>query len=242
MMSFDDPESALPVPTGGMTSGTSGSKSDSTSAFLSILKPSVWVTYLQSLFDISTDDVKQRLTLSFLPYKLIAATEQPSLATKPDMYGPFWIATTAVIFMTASANYEKVISSSGEYVYADYSLTWTAAALLYGCLAAVPVAVYSIGWITGLASQGSTIDYKHIMCVYGYSNAPVLPVSILCALPLGIVQKIFLLVGFVTSAMFIYGNLWRPLETLPDRLRLIVVVSSLACQAITYLTFEIAFL
>ena len=51
------------------------------------------IDYYRQYFDITTQDVLQRILFSFIPYndKLLQA-----IGDRPDLYGPFWILTTVI--------------------------------------------------------------------------------------------------------------------------------------------------
>ena len=86
----------------------------------------------------STDDVVRRLKL------LLPSTKDPltseELRQRPDFYGPFWVATTAVLFLAATGNFARLVESPHPGLFrADYGLVPLAATLVYGGLIAVPL-------------------------------------------------------------------------------------------------------
>merc|ERR1719160_1036814 len=58
------------------------------------------LAHAQTLFDVSTEDVVKRMKLALWPFK----NDGPctDFRSRPDFYGPFWIATTAVLFLAAT--------------------------------------------------------------------------------------------------------------------------------------------
>jgi hypothetical protein len=216
---------------------SSGTEDAPTFKFFS---PSTWIAFLQTLFDVSTNDVVERVLYAATPYRIFTAPTESSLASKPDLYGPFWIATTALIAMTSAANIERLVVNGT--AAADYSLLWTAAWFMYGSMAAVPLAAFAFTWFA--RSQGQTesspLSYIQLMCLYGYSNLSLIPVSILCVIPIGLLQFIAVGAGAANSGLFIYANLWMAME--PSKMRYVVVGAALVCQAITYLGFYYVFL
>jgi hypothetical protein len=242
MEQFDDLE-ALPVPSGSMESGKKSAPSSSAEIpAVSLLSPSSWMGYLQSLFDVSTNDIVQRLIMAITPYQLFKA-EGNVLLTRPDLYGPFWIATTAIIAMTGAANIERMFVRG--YAFTDYSLMLTAAWFMYGCMAAVPLVAFAFAWIARRrgASADSTetvLSYSHLLCMYGYSNLALVPVSILCVIPIPLLQTIAIAVGAANSGLFIVANLWKHMPS--SQLRLVTVGAALLCQGVTYLAFSYVFL
>ena len=207
---------------------------------VSFFSPTSWMVFLQTFFDVSTAEVVERAKYAATPYRVFSAPAESSLASKPDLYGPFWIATTALIAMTSAANIERLVVNGA--TASDYSLLWTAAWFMYGCMGAVPLVAFAFTWFA--RSQGQTdsspLSYIQLLSLYGYSNLSLIPVSVLCVVPIGLLQTIAVAVGAANSGLFIYANLWMTME--PSRIRYVVVGTALACQAITYLGFYYVFL
>lgn len=227
----------MPLPTGGMTA----TQPAATLPTISLLSVGSWMQLLQALFDVSTADVTHRIWLGLSPIKTLKSGKfETVLADRPDMYGPFWLATTAVVAMTGAANIERIFIAAAP---PDYSLMWTAAWFVYGSLLVVPLAVYGCSWLlTHNDPSAVSVNYAHLLTVYGYSNLALVPMALLCMLPFGLWQKLLLGVGFGHSSLFLFANLWRFSESLHQRLRLAVFGITIACQAATYLAFYHVFL
>lgn len=233
MSQFEGDIESLPVPSGRPITGDVPN--------ISLLSPSSWLVFLQAMFDVSTADVAQRLFIAATPYQLLKS-EGNILLYRPDLYGPFWIATTAIIAMTGAANIERLFTEG--YASTDFSLLLTAAWFMYGCLAAVPLVAFGFAWIAkrqdSNVSTQESLTYAHLVCMYGYSNLALIPVSILCVVPISIVQNISLIVGAANSGVFIFANLWKQMPV--SQLRMVTVGAALICQAATYLAFYLVFL
>jgi hypothetical protein len=240
MEKFDHIES-LPVPSGPIGSGPSSHSQPSEIPQISWLSPSSWMAFLQAMFDVTTADVVQRLFMAVTPYSLFKA-EGNILLSRPDLYGPFWIATTAIVAMTGAANIERLFVSG--VTVTDYSLMWTAAWFMYGSLAAVPLIAFAFAWIAKRRGEEqhaqSGLKYIHLVCMYGYSNLALIPVSVLCVVPIDFLQHVALILGAVNSGLFILANLWKHMPE--SQLRLVTVGSALVCQGLTYLAFYYFFL
>ncbi len=52
--------------------------------------------YLQTFFDVSTDDVVRRTKAALIPQKVATQEAILDFRSKPDFWGPFWICTTVV--------------------------------------------------------------------------------------------------------------------------------------------------
>lgn len=55
------------------------------------------IGYLQTHFDVNADDVQRRIKAALIPQKEASPDSVMDFKTKPDMWGPFWICTTAVM-------------------------------------------------------------------------------------------------------------------------------------------------
>ncbi|KAF4757605.1 hypothetical protein FOZ63_025305, partial [Perkinsus olseni] len=85
-----------------------------------------------------------------------------SFRTNPDLWGPFWICTTAVIFLTATANFSRQLLSGakqGEIHTTDYTLAGTAWLVLFGVVILAPLITLGLLlWITNRTQQTSGDD------------------------------------------------------------------------------------
>lgn len=171
----------------------------------------------QLLFDVSTDDVVKRLKAALLPFEaaassaVLAGCPPSEFRQRPDFWGPFWVATTAVLFLAATGNFAVLLETGDHTTFRpDYSLVSVAATMIYGCLIAVPVLTRGALYVSG--QEGSTINFKQLICVYGYSLAPAIPVSILCIAPLLWLRWLAVLLGLAISLLFVRMNLWADIS------------------------------
>lgn len=164
-----------------------------------------WLSYAQQLFDVSSDEVLKRLKLALVPFQgqEDAAND---FRTRPDFYGPFWVATTSVLFLAATGNFARLLEMEDEQSFkSDFSLVSVAASMIYGLLVAVPLCAR-----LGLYCSGQSVDcinFKQVICVYGYSLTPLIPMSVICLVPMAVLRWIAVLCCLVTSLAFIYGTL-----------------------------------
>ncbi|CAL1137968.1 unnamed protein product [Cladocopium goreaui] len=201
---------------------------------------SSWILLLaQSLFDVSTDDVVSRLKL-LVPYRGQDRSTAEELRTRPDFYGPFWVATTAVLFLAATGNFARLIESTHpSHFKADYSLVPLAATLVYGGLIAVPLLARVSVFFTD--EEVSNIDFKHIICVYGYGLAPAIPVSILCIIPVGFLRWLFVLAGMGLSLYFLKGNLLAEISVKVRWLQLTLIAAPIILQVLVFFVYRVRF-
>ncbi|CAE7210750.1 YIPF1 [Symbiodinium sp. CCMP2456] len=163
------------------------------------------LSYAQQMFDVSSEDVVKRLKLALVPFQGLDAAA-PDFRTRPDFYGPFWVATTAVLFLAATGNFARLLETEDETTFkSDYSLVSVAASMVYGLLVGVPLATR-----LGLYCSGQSVDsinFKQVICVYGYSLTPMIPMSVICLIPLSIFRWLAVLAGLGISLVFLWGTL-----------------------------------
>lgn len=169
------------------------------------------VDSLQDYFDVSSDEVKERLLAAAMPFKVDSET----FRSKPDMWGPFWIATTAILFLSGSANFSKIVEL-GDEARTDYSLAGSVATLIYGAVAAVPVAVRAAQY----AMNAGEINFKQLVCAFGYSLFILVPVSIVCVTPVGFVRTLAFMFAFGWALAFLYASVWVDLSSSNSRFKM----------------------
>jgi hypothetical protein len=198
------------------------------------------LAYAQTLFDVSTDDVVKRLKLALVPRPSQVDGSQNDFRAKPDFWGPFWIATTAVFFLAATGNFARLLEVGDNAQFkADYGLVSVAAAMIYGALIAVPLITRASLYFSG--QEATSINFRQMICVYGYSLAPAIPVSVLCLLPFSFLRWILILIGLVISLVFIRGNLWTDLSVEAPSLKWTMIVMLVGVQATIFLVYRIHF-
>eukprot|EP00386_Alphamonas_edax_P008431 GDKI01027651.1.p1 GENE.GDKI01027651.1~~GDKI01027651.1.p1 ORF type:complete len:224 (-),score=51.89 GDKI01027651.1:39-710(-) len=196
------------------------------------------IRFLQQFFDVTTQDVVKRVGLALLPFKAVNTQGMSDFRMKPDFYGPFWIATTCIIFLAATGNYAQLFT--GEMASTDINFFWVAAGVVYGFLIGVP----AIAWIMSKMVAGAGTDavkWITLTCVYGYSLFVMIPVSILCLIPSSIARWVVVIAGLVDSLVFILMNLYGDLESSLPRFRFILIAFIGSAQVALFLTYRIYF-
>jgi protein YIPF1/2 len=93
----------------------------------------------------------------------------------PDLYGPFWIATTVVfiLFLAGSINARWGRAADGEGGF-DWGLLSGSAGLVYGYTGVIPVVLWSVLW-----GRSESANLAEFWCLYGYANLIWIPVAII---------------------------------------------------------------
>lgn len=194
----------------------------------------------QKLFDVSTDDVVKRLKLAALPYPPQDASVSNDFRMRPDYYGPFWVATTAVLFLAATGNFARLLEVGGSTDFkADYSLVSLAASIIYGCLIMVPLAVRAALYCAG--QEADTINFHQLICVYGYSLTPAIPVSMISIVPSDLVRWLACFAGLAISLFFVRANLWTDISVESTQLKWSLIGGVTLAQATIFLTYRVHF-
>mmetsp|Transcript_17330 Transcript_17330/g.36555 ORF Transcript_17330/g.36555 Transcript_17330/m.36555 type:complete len:408 (-) Transcript_17330:116-1339(-) len=140
----------------------------------------------------------------------------------PDLYGPVWITLTLVFFVAVTSNMslylhhhhkqkKSIIDEGGTAAEEqwDYDInqllhaTW----ILYSFSMALPSLFYFVLRLNNCNGLG-LVD---LICLYGYSLVPYLPVTWLCIVPFSWVQWLFLGIATVLSGMLVLRNVARPI-------------------------------
>lgn len=87
------------------------------------------LSFYSQFFDVDTSEVLRRCQAAVFP----RANFLDVLDGNPDLYGPFWIATTVVVILFLTGTISRWLKHRGDEYYAyDFSLLSGAAGLIYG--------------------------------------------------------------------------------------------------------------
>mmetsp|Transcript_7301 Transcript_7301/g.15949 ORF Transcript_7301/g.15949 Transcript_7301/m.15949 type:complete len:386 (-) Transcript_7301:351-1508(-) len=182
-------------------------------------------------FDVDTREVVWRVVSSFIgAFKpdFMEVTHE-----RPDLYGPFWVATTLVVVTAVSGNFSSYVSwwwnhddvspsppappdssapppSNDEKWVADMTQMAISAALFYGYIFILSIALW--GWVKWLRGD---LRIVHIFCVYGYSLTIFIPISLLCVLPYDPLRWSLVMLATLVSGGFLLMNMRRTLKEVP---------------------------
>ncbi|KAL4237035.1 Yip1 member 1 [Mactra antiquata] len=169
--------------------------------------PSFWTfEYYQQFFDVETRQVFHRVTGSMLPMPNRNYL-QASIRPNPDLYGPFWICTTLVFTTAIAGNLANYLSSGGKnyhWRYDFHKVTFAAAAIFsYWWL--IPGIMYGFLW---WRKSQAGYTFLEILCVYGYSLAIYIPISILWVINITWFKWTLVIIGAVMSGGVLVITFW----------------------------------
>ncbi|KAF7192971.1 Protein YIP5 [Pseudocercospora fuligena] len=186
------------------------------------------IAFYQQFFDVDTNQILHRCQAALFPKQNFLDV----LEGNPDLYGPFWIATTVVVilFLTGTISQYLAEKGKGHFAY-DFRLLSGAAGLIYGYTAVIPLGLW--GTLKWFGSESANL--LECWALYGYANLIWIPVALVSWSPLTALNFAFVGVGFALSAVFLFRNLY-PVVSATDaktsKILLIVVIALHAGLAI----------
>ncbi|ODH50141.1 hypothetical protein GX48_03697 [Paracoccidioides brasiliensis] len=192
------------------------------------------LTYYSQFFDVDTSDVLHRCTATLYPRTNFLDV----LDGNPDLYGPFWIATTVVVVLFLTGTVSQYLARSGrEHFEYDFRLLSGAAGLIYGYTGIVPIALWgalkwfrrSGGGVSGSGSgagagagagmgvgvgaeAGTGADLIECWALYGYANLVWIAVALVSWSPLTVLNWVLVGIGFGWTVFFMLRNLYPVLS------------------------------
>lgn len=184
-----------------LPTSTPSGRSNSGAAPSSSGKNFLWtLSFYAQFFDVDTAEVLRRCWAAVFPRSNFLDV----LDGNPDLYGPFWIATTVVVILFLTGTISSYLASEGKqhYVY-DFRLLSGAAGLVYGYTFVLPVGLWGV--LRWFGSESANL--LECWALYGYANLIWIPVALVSWSPLSILNYAFVAVGFALSAVFLFRNL-----------------------------------
>ncbi|KAF4773573.1 Yip1 domain-containing protein [Colletotrichum paranaense] len=179
------------------------------------------INFYAQYFDVDTSAVLSRCWAALYP----RANFLDVLEGNPDLYGPFWIATTVVLILFLGGTISQYLASTGSGPFAyDFKLLSGAAGLIYGYTLFVPVALYLALRYFGSESANLLEQWA----LYGYANLIWIPVALISWSPINILNWVFVAVGCGLSVAFLLRNLYPVLSATDhqtSKILLVVVVA-----------------
>jgi hypothetical protein len=145
--------------------------------------------------------------------------------TNPDLYGATWVPVTLILATsmgsTCVALLRSVVSRQDVFHGArlsslDFTVLVTAAAGVTSFIAAASICVLTL---KRYVNDGEDVSLPLVLCVYGYSMAPLIPAVLLSPVLSASPSSLVLCVAVVLSTVTVLRNLWPNTEFVPDFLR-----------------------
>ena len=228
-----EPNPRSKIPSDGNATG-SNPFSDPSSTISS--KRYLWsLSFYSQFFDVDTNDVLNRCAAALFPRRPFLDV----LDGNPDLYGPFWIATTVVfiLFLAAYISRSPVGEQGGPDSPYDFRLLSGAAGLIYGYTFVIPVALWGV--LRWFGSEAANV--LECWALYGYANLIWIPVALISWSTLDLLNWIFVAAGFAISAFFLIRNLWPVVSAVDQKISRVIVIIVVLLHAGLAMTIKFLF-
>ncbi|EDW62617.1 protein YIPF1 isoform X2 [Drosophila virilis] len=229
---YDMSNSAQTIIGGGGPAGGSGAPADGAAggARLSFLT----MEYYQQFFNVDTYMVLERIVNSMIPKRAAANYLRMNIGENPDLYGPFWITVTLIFSIAISGNIASYLQQANDSYHWHYnfhlvSYAATCIFLYANILPAVLWALfkYSLKPVDEADaietdSASYTPSLLSLMCIYGYSLAIYIPVSILWVINISLLQWLLVITAAMLSGTVLIAVLTPALRNSKYSLFLII--------------------
>ena len=168
-------------------------------------------------FDVEFNDIKQKIKGSLIPFN---KSFYQSIETNSDLYGPFWIFTTIIFLIALIGNISSYMHSEDKdkFVY-DYNHVPHAIFIIYGFGFGAPF----ILWIIMKFLFKIDIDLITNICIYGYSYTILIPILLICIIPLKLISTLALLYFLIHSCTFLFYNMYLVIQQKAQKSKYIVL-------------------
>lgn len=186
--------------------------------------------YYQSYFDVDTNQVVQRVLWSFIPKPGDSNFLERCIRPNPDLYGPFWICATLIFSTAISGNLASYLQNANRDAYVwsyDFNKVTLAATAVYTYVTLIPLALWLFLWYRK-SDAGYTL--LEILCIYGYSLAIYIPISILCVIQANWLQWLLAVVGSALSGSVLVLTLWPTVSRDQRKIAILVMVLIILCH------------
>jgi len=167
--------------------------------------------FYQQFFDVDTNDVKNRLIYSMIPIPGKSFL-QHYIRPKPDLYGPIWICLTLVFSIAITGNLSDYLSSAvtdtGHNWHYDFHKVTLAATAVFSYASLLPAGLYGFLWWMGSGAGTASLTFLELLCLYGYSLAIYVPVSVLWLVQIYWLQWLLVLAGAGLSGAVLMMTVW----------------------------------
>lgn len=164
--------------------------------------------YYQQFFEVNTLDVGRRLLGSMVP-RPDSNYLQTTIRPNPDLYGPLWTVITLIFTTGVCGNFSNFLASlmdpKSQTYHFSFKKVTLAATVIFCYWWLLPTALRLVFW---WRKSRSNVTFLESICVYGYSLAVYIPISILWLIPSSTFQTLLLIVGMILSGSVLVLTFW----------------------------------
>ncbi|ODQ80310.1 hypothetical protein BABINDRAFT_171260 [Babjeviella inositovora NRRL Y-12698] len=138
------------------------------------------INYYRQYFDIDSNEFLAKCMHAMIPFTRIFGGNE-AVDTTGELYGAIWCTATIIVLLFLSNTGSNMLTnwvkhSDIKYQY-DFALLTKSISLLYGYILVVPIVAYSLArWYFKFPQSLTLVQY---VSIYGYSNIPWIPASVL---------------------------------------------------------------
>lgn len=160
--------------------------------------------YYQTFFDVDTMTVVERVVNSIIPKRAPSDYLQLNIGTSPDLYGPVWIVITLIFTIAISGNMASYLQNAGDHHWRyNFHLVSVAATIIVLYTSLMPLTIWALLKWFDRPNLDETPPYipslLSLVCIYGYSLAIYIPVSILWTIQISVFQYLLMVTGFLPA-------------------------------------------
>ncbi|XP_055624307.1 protein YIPF1 [Toxorhynchites rutilus septentrionalis] len=209
-LNIDSPKKVSPSRESDSTEEATPAKS---SSFLSF-------EYYQRFFDVDTMTVVDRIATSIIPKRAPSDYLKLNIGTSPDLYGPVWIVITLIFTIAISGNMASYLQNAGNHHWRyNFHLVSVSATVIILYTSLVPLSLWALlkwsvrSFDLDVEESPHTPSLLSLICVYGYSLAIYIPVSILWTVQVSLFQWLMVATGTFLSGFALLWILMPAIKT-----------------------------
>ena len=202
-------------------------------------KRMIWsLTFYAQFFDVDTSTVLHRCRSAILPFLPNTPPFLDIMDGNPDLYGPFWIATTVVmiLFLTGTISHKLATEGKKHFEY-DFALLSGAAGLIYGYTLFVPLGLWAaLRWF-----GAHSLELVECWALYGYGNLFWIAVALVSWSPLNGLNYALVGVGYAVSVFFLVKNLYPVISATEKKISQVLLIAVVVLHAGLAIAIKILF-
>uniref|UniRef100_A0A182JP76 Yip1 domain-containing protein n=1 Tax=Anopheles christyi TaxID=43041 RepID=A0A182JP76_9DIPT len=193
--------------------------------------------FYQQFFNVDTMIVVDRIATSMIPKRAPVNYLKLNIATNPDLYGPVWIVLTLIFTIAISGNMASYLQNTGnhQWRYNFHLVSYSATAIIM-YMSLVPCALWAfLQWSVRATVldiddeeeqevESNTPSLLSLVCIYGYSLAIYIPVSVLWTIQVSLFQWLLVITGAFLSGFALLTILMPAVRKSRYSLLIVIVI------------------
>ncbi|KAG4301735.1 hypothetical protein PCK1_001998 [Pneumocystis canis] len=201
------------------------------------------IGFYSKFFNIETNQIIQRCIHAMFPKNNFLEL----IEENPDLYGPFWVATTAIFSIFFSSTITEWIKAHLSKISynCNFSTFTKACFLIYGYNTIISIGVWGL-----LMYYQCKLKLHEYFCLYGYAMSIWIPMTIINIFPFeifnlnifsNIIRWISIIIGFLISSLFLLKELKSIMYHMEPTTKKLILSLVVLCHAVLSIIFKILF-